>query len=87
MLSLFGPDNSQKFWNYYEAFKVFMKRNGRKVILFHMKDARFGLLSRCAAIVCYHFDDFCEFLSTHEYVTNNLACLVRDALDMEYIKL
>ena len=33
-----------------------------------------------------HWDDFCGFLSTHDYVTNKLTCLVRDALAMEYIK-
>lgn len=85
-LSLFGPDNIQKPWNCYKAFQVFMHRSSTPLHLFLLKDARFGALSKSSAVMCYHWDDFCSFLSSHEYVTNKLACLVRDALSLEYIK-
>ena len=85
-LNLFGPEMLSKPWNYHSDFLTYLTRLGRKSHLFHMKDARFGRLSRCAAIMCYHWDDFKNFLDSHDYVTNKLACLVRDSLNLEYIK-
>ena len=57
-----------------------MLERGKNVHLMHMKDARFGYQSRCCAIACHHWDDSVEFLTTHENITNTLACLCRDAL-------
>lgn len=37
--------------------------------------------------MCYHWTDFWDFLEEHEYITNKLACLVRDALSLKYIKI
>ena len=34
----------------------------------------------------FHRDGFNVFLSTHEYITNKLACLVRNAFCLEYIR-
>ena len=85
ILSLFGPDLIQKPWNYHEDFEIFMKRQGQKTHLFHMKDGRFGLLSQCSAIICYHWEDFTDFLDQHDYTTNKLACLVHDTMQFEYI--
>ena len=85
-LSLFGPDNTQKPWNYYRDFCTFMKREDKRVHLFSLKDARFGALSKSSSIMCYHWDDFCSFLESHIYITNKLACLVRDALNLDYVK-
>ena len=50
-------------------------------------DARFGCLSRCAAIACHHWADFSHFLDTHDNITNKLACLVRHSFDHKWIKL
>ena len=36
--------------------------------------------------MCYHWNDFCSFLEKHSYITNKLACLVRDALNLDYVK-
>ena len=36
--------------------------------------------------MCYHWNDFNDFLDTHDYVTNKLACLVRDVINLEYIR-
>ena len=85
-LSLFGPENINKPWNYYKDFCTFLQRKDRIVHLFLLKDARFGTLSKSNAIMCFHWDDFNVFLSTYEYITNKLACLVRDALCLEYIR-
>lgn len=63
-----------------------MKMNNKVSHLFHLKDGRFGLLSLCCAICCFHWEDFRNFLDSHNYVTNKLACLVRDGMDNEYVK-
>ena len=87
VLSLFGPDKVQMPWNYHSAFCAFMKREGRIVHLFNLKDARFACLSRCAAIVLFHWEDFRDFLERNDCITNKLACLVRDAMELEYIRI
>ena len=85
-LSLFGPDKSSKSWNYYKDFVTFMKKENKPVHLFPLKDARFGQLSKACAIMCYHWNDFTSFLETYSEITNKLACLVRDALHLDYVK-
>ena len=34
----------------------------------------------------FHWSDFDEFLDTHNYITNKLACLVHDGMEHEYVK-
>ena len=64
-----------------------MKKQEKSVHLFLLKDAHFEALSKSSAIVCHHWDDFCSFLESHKDVTNKLACLVHDALSLDYIKI
>ena len=45
-----------------------------------------GYLAKCCGLVCHHWNDFDSFLEGHEYITNKLACLVRSALNLDYIK-
>ena len=85
ILNLFGPDLIQKPWNYYSDFKTTLKKMGKAMHLFHMKDARFGLLSLSCAISIFHWADFEKFLDAHDYITNKLACLVRDGMQHEYV--
>ena len=86
-LNMFGPDWIQKPWNYFLDFKAHMIKQGNKnVHLFSLKDARFGCLSKSAAVALYHWTDFQLFLSTHDTITNKLACLTRDAMEFDYIK-
>ena len=51
-----------------------------------MKDAGFSALSKSSAILSFHWDYFNLFLSTHEDITNKFACLVRDTIFLEYIR-
>ena len=37
--------------------------------------------------MCHHWEDFSNFLETHGYITNKLACLVRDSLSLDYVKI
>ena len=85
ILNLFGPDLVQKPWNYHSDFQTMLKKMGKVIHLFHMKDARFGLLSLSCAICIFHWSDFNKFLDNHEYITNKLACLVRDGMQHEYV--
>ena len=75
-----------KPWNYFKDFCTFFQRKDHTVHLFLLKHATFGTLSKSSAIMCFHWDDFNIFLGTHEYITNELACLLRDALCLEYIR-
>ena len=84
-MSLFGPEKSHKPWNVYERFKTFMTRKNRKVCLVPLKDYRFGCLSMCSAVFLHHYEDFKEFLTEFSDVTNKLACLVRDALNLPHL--
>ena len=86
MLNLFGPDMVQKPWNYYGDFVTTMKKENRKVHLFQIKDGRFGLLSLSCAVCIFHWEDFEKFSDSHNYITNKLACLVRDGMQHEYVK-
>ena len=45
-VSLFGPENISKPWNYYKDFCIFLQRKDCTVHPFHLKDARFGALSK-----------------------------------------
>ena len=78
MLNLFGPDMVQKPWSYYNDFVVYLKKEGRNIHL--LKDSRFGLLSQSCAVCLYHWNDFESFLDSHSYITNKLACLIRDGM-------
>ena len=85
-LSLIEPENINKQCNYYKDFCTFLQRKDCTVHLFLLKDASFGALSNSSAIMYFHWDDFNVFLSSREYVTNKFACMVRDTLCLEYIK-
>ena len=85
ILNLFGPDLVQQPWNYHSDFVIMLQNMGKVTHLFHMKDSRFGLLSLSCAICIFHWDDFDKFLNTHNYITNKLACLVRDGMEHEYV--
>ena len=55
--------------------------------LFQLEDARFGMLSRSCAIVCYHWNDYTEFFEKHDDITTKPACLFRDAIELSYIRI
>ena len=86
MLNLFGPDMVQKPWNYYNDFVVYLRKEGRNIHLFQMKDSRFGLLSQSCAVCIYNWNDLQLFLDSHSYITNKLAYLIRDGMQRSYVK-
>jgi hypothetical protein len=77
-LKLVAPEYSEKMWNRYKEFIVFLEEREVKPVLFAYKDARFGCLSRAAAVLLYHWTDLRDFLAAFPSINNRLACLVRE---------
>ena len=86
MLGFVAPEYSHKLWNRYGKFMVYLKERGHDGHLFAYKDARFGLLSRAAAIALYNNDHISSFLDDFPDINNRLACLVREVLVLPYLK-
>ncbi|KAJ8395923.1 hypothetical protein AAFF_G00026310 [Aldrovandia affinis] len=41
---------------------------------------------KAAAVLIYHYDHVAEFLSQNPYINNRLACLVRELMELPYLK-
>ena len=85
-LKLVAPEYSAKPWNKYKEFLMFLEERGAKDVLFSYKDSRFGCLSRAAAVLLYHWPHLCEFLAVNPSINNRLACLVREVMELSYLK-
>ena len=57
---------------------------GGKLVL--LQGPRFGCLSKAAAIVIYNVDNISEFLEQFPDINNILACLVREVMDLPYLR-
>ena len=86
MLKLVAPEYSSKTWNYNKAFLDFLVKNGAEKVLFSYKDHRFGCLSRAAGVLLYNYSFLNEYLDTNPQITNRLACLMRDTLQIPYLQ-
>ena len=86
MLKLVAPEYSHKQWNKYREFSEFLKVHEVIKVLFSYKDQRFGCLSRAAAVLLFNFDMLSLFLKDNPSINNRLACLVRDLMELPYIK-
>ena len=85
-LKLVAPEYAHKPWNRYNEFLVFLKQRQVSSVLFAYKDNRFGCLSRAAAVLLYNYDHLTDFLKQNPHINNRLACLVREVLDLPYLK-
>ena len=86
MLKLVAPEYSYKQWNYNKEFISYLEKNEAEQVLFAYQDHRFGCLSRAAGVLLYNFEWLEQYLTENPQVTNRLACLVRDAMDIPYLK-
>lgn len=84
-LKLVAPEYSEKMWNRYKEFVVFLKEREVQPVLFAYKDARFGCLSRAAAVLLHHWTDLKDFLAAFPGINNRLACLVREVMELSYL--
>ena len=85
-LKLVAPEYSHKMWNYYQQFTNFLQQKEVKCTLFSYKDQRFGCLSRAAGVLLYNLPYLEQFLASNPHINNRLACLVRELLDLPYLK-
>ena len=85
ILRLVAPEYAHKSWNYYEEFLSFLKKHEVSQVLFAYKDHRFGCLSRAAAVIVYLKPWLKQWLEENPNVTNRLACIVRDFLEIDYL--
>ena len=66
--------------------KPLLEERGVKKTLFAYKDHRFGCLSRASAVLLYNYQHIEGFLSINPHVSNKLACLVRELLNLPHLK-
>ena len=86
MLRLVAPEYAHKPWNRNKQYRQYLQERDLDGHLFAYKDARFGCLSKAAAVALYNFDNIQNFLEDFPDINNRLACLVREVMVLPYIK-
>ena len=86
MLKFVAPEYSHKQWNYFKLFTNFLEQKEVETVLFSYKDQRFGCLSRAAGVLLCLMEWLAMFLDQNPQVSNKLACLIRDLLELPYLK-
>ena len=54
--------------------------------MFAYKDQRFGCLSRASAVLLFNIEHIAGFLATNPHISNKLACLIRELLNLPHMK-
>ena len=85
-LKLVAPEYRHKPWNYYKKFVNYLQQKNVPVTLFSYKDKRFGCLSQAAGVLLHLMPHLMDFLSSNPQINNCLACLVREVLELPYLK-
>ena len=62
------------------------EQRGIPLTLFSYKDHRFGCLSRASAVLLFNYEHISGFLSSNPHISNKLACLVRELLNLPHMK-
>jgi len=81
---LVNHDFDHKPWNRAVDFDIFIAP--KKNLSVCLKDERFNRLTLTCAVVVHHLDDVTRFLQKFEQVTNQLACIVRCFLELDFMK-
>jgi len=81
---LINHDFDHKSWNKANEFDSHIAPKKNKSV--SLKDERFNRLTLTCAIVLYHLDDVTSFLEKFKHVTNQLACIVRCFIDLDFLK-
>ena len=81
---LINNDFDHKPWNKSQEFDMHI--TPKKNMSVSLKDEGFNRLPLTCAVTLYHFDDVASFLDKFQHVTNQLACIVRCFLDLEFLK-
>jgi hypothetical protein len=84
MTRFINHDFDHKPWNKSNEFDLHIAPKPNKSV--SLKDERFNRLTLTCAISLYHVDDVASFLQKYEHVTNQLACIVRCFLELDFLK-
>ena len=82
---LINHDFDHKPWNKANEFDVHIAP--RKNLSVSLKDERFNRLTLTCAVALYHYDDVESFLEKYQHVTNQLACIVRSFMELDFLKI
>ena len=85
-LKLVAPEYKHKSWNYHGLYTHYLEQRNVELSLFSYKDARFGLLGRASAVLLHNHDHLESFLAHHPHISNKLACLVRELMNLPHLK-
>ena len=86
-LKLVAPEYSHKPWNRNKEFIYILEQRNVSSVLFAYIDNRYGCLSTAAAVqIVYNFDHLVEFLNQNPQINNHLACLVREVMELPYLR-
>ena len=86
MLKLVAPEYKQKSWNYFGLYTNYLEQRELDLTLYSYKDHRFGCLSRAAAVLLNNFEHLAGFLSDNPHISNKLACLVRELMNLPHLR-
>ena len=86
MLRLVAPEYKHKSWNYHGLYTHYLEQREVELSLFAYKDARFGLLGRASAVLLHNYPHLESFLCDHPHISNKLACLVRELMNLPHLK-
>ena len=81
---LISHEFDHKSWNKAKEFDLYIAPKKNKSV--RMRDERFNRLTLLCAITLYHLEDVDGYLTKFEHVTNQLACIVRCFLDIDFLK-
>ena len=81
---LINHDFDHKPWNKSNEFDLHIAPKQNKSV--SLKDERFNRLTLTCAVSLYHLDDIWSFLDKYDNITNQLACIVRCFLELEFLK-
>ena len=81
---LVGHAFDHKSWNKAKEFDAHIAPKTNKML--RLQEERFNRLTIACAIVLYHLYDVESFLEKFEHVTNQLACIVRCFMDLDFFK-
>jgi len=84
MMRLINHDFDHKPWNKSIEFDVHIFPKPNKSV--SLKKERINRLTLTCAISLYHLDDIISFLQKYEHVTNQLACIVRCFVDLDFLR-
>ncbi|KAK6168680.1 hypothetical protein SNE40_019871 [Patella caerulea] len=82
---LINHDFDHKPWNKSNEFDSHIAPKKNKSV--SLKDERFNRLTLTCAVAVYHLDDVSDFLEKFEHVTNQLACIVRCFMELDFLKI